>query len=95
MSNSLRTSLRVSRYVLLLSVSALALGACGTRYTVVPPPIPEGLLQDCPDPRLIPDSTTQTMEQIEIERVEVAQYARCNYLKFDGARKYIRGLSAK
>lgn len=73
----------------------MALGACGVRYSVVPPPVPEGLLQDCQDPRLIADDATQTMEQIEIERIEVAQWGRCNYLKFDGTRKYIRGLGAK
>lgn len=79
----------------LILLVLVACSGCGTRYSVVPPPVPEGLLQDCQPPVLIPDDAKQTMEQINVERVEVAQWGRCNYLKFDGARKYIRGLGAK
>lgn len=72
----------------------MALSGCGTRYTVVPTPVPEGLLTDCLPPNLIADAATQDDLAIQVERQEVAKWGRCNYLKFDGARKYIRGLGA-
>lgn len=72
----------------------MALAGCETRYTVARPPIPEGLLTDCPPPRLIADEATQDDLAIQVERQEVAKWGRCNYLKFDGTRKYIRGLGA-
>lgn len=71
----------------------MVLSGCGTRYTVSPPPVPEGLLTDCTPPNLIQNVNDQTPEMIEVERIEVAKWGRCNYLKFDGARKYIRGLA--
>jgi hypothetical protein len=47
---------------------------------------------DCPDPQLIPDINNQSIEQINIERIEVAKYAICNRDRFYGLRDFLRGL---
>jgi hypothetical protein len=75
-----------------LSAIALAVSGCGTSYVATTPRPSEALMVDCPDPQLIPDINNQSIEQINIERIEVAKYAICNRDRFHGLRDFLRGL---
>jgi hypothetical protein len=72
----------------------LALGACETLLPTSPVPS-EGLMQDCPQPWLVPDPETQDSEQINSERISVAQWGKCNQTKFRTLRTYVRASSPR
>lgn len=73
----------------------MALSGCLTSYVAEPPKVSEGLLQDCSAPYLVPDPNTQDSVQINEERLSVAEWGKCNEIKFHGVRDYLRRLVAK
>lgn len=68
----------------------LAPAACATSFA----PPSESLMTDCPEPQLVADPETATHTEINVERVEVAKWGKCNETKFHGLRDFIRGMDA-
>ena len=60
----------------------------------VTPRLSEGLLQDCEAPVLVPDPDNANAEQINEERLSVAQWGKCNQTKFWSIRDWVRRLQS-
>lgn len=87
------SKLRIPCVLLILACSS-ALTGCETLSKVVAfsPRPPAGLLLPCLDPALVPDPDNATAEQINVERVKVAQaYVDCKRRHEDLAA-WVRGL---
>ena len=61
-----------------------------------PPPRPSAslLLDDCPPAALIADPAQQTASEVGVERVTVAAWGACYYVKFYGLKAYNERLAA-
>lgn len=83
-----------SRFLTLIALS-LTVG-CTTPFSVKPKPS-EGLLTPCPDvvPYLVPDPEHATSEQINVERVRVAEWGDCYRGKFEDLSTWVREVLGK
>lgn len=83
--------LRLSR-VLPILVCGLAVQGCVQSFSVPRPQA--GLLTPCPNPVLVPDPDNASSEEINVERVRVAEWGACNKRKYDDlatwAKKVLR-----
>lgn len=50
-------------------------------------------MTDCPQPYLVPDPETANRIEINVERIEVAKWGKCNETKFHGLRDFLRGMT--
>lgn len=85
-------SLKPIAPVLLTLACSWALMACErSSFAVVPRPS-EGLLTPCPtvEPFLVPNPDHATAEQINVERVRVAEWGACNEDKFRDLSTWVR-----
>lgn len=49
-------------------------------------------MTDCPDPELVADPDTASRQELQVEKVNVTNYAACNRDKFHGLRDFYRGM---
>jgi hypothetical protein len=59
----------------------------------VPKPSAALLLDNCPQPVLVPDEATQTAEQVNVERVTVAASRQCYRTKFYDLKAFNEGIA--